>query len=214
MVFEGRHIFVRALQDFEKHQCTNTECKFQTHLDMGADVKISYIDVMDHTQVRRRKLQDTYFFTCQCQRCQGSQLSWRPLENTSEIPNIPNKTTIEDMMYSIRCQNCSQGFPIILGPTMENIGHCKKCYQKPSKEVLEKYQSIKIEVEEYLEKGQLPFGIPQKCVTYVLYFIVLLIQKIQKVKKLKPELLLGHPEHPLKPLVQYFPHHFPVHSRF
>ena len=88
VVFEGRHIFVRALQDFEQHQCSNSECRFQTHMDMGKDVKISYIDVMEHTQVRRRKLQDQYYFTCECPRCLGAQLCWRPIENNTKVLSV------------------------------------------------------------------------------------------------------------------------------
>ena len=171
VVFEGRHIYVRALQDVENHKCTQLECKFQTHLDMGTDVKISYIDVMEHTLIRKKKLLETYYFTCQCQRCLGLQLTWRP---TNSRPNwIPTKTelpkkqnpVIEDMMYSIRCQICSEGFPIVIGPTMESVDHCKKCSQKPTEEVLQNYLGIKKEVEDYLDKGKIPFGIPQKCVS-------------------------------------------------
>ena len=166
VVFEGRHIYVRALQDFENHSCTQLECKFQTHLDMGTEVKISYIDVMEHTLIRRKKLSDTYYFTCQCQRCLGFQLTWRPTKTKTELQQQkrPNPV-IEDMMYSIRCQICSEGFPIIIGPTMENIDQCKKCSQKPTEEVLQKYLGIKEEVEDHLDKGTIPFGIPQKCVS-------------------------------------------------
>ena len=39
---------------------------------------ISYIDLMEHTDIRRKKLRDQYFFECQCLRCQGKKLSWFP----------------------------------------------------------------------------------------------------------------------------------------
>ena len=162
VVFEGKHIFVRALQDFDNHKCSQPDCKFQTHLDMGAEVKISYIDVMDHTLMRRKKLLEQYYFTCQCQRCLGLQLTWRP---TQGIEMKLQNPMIEDMMYSIRCQVCPEGFPIVIGPTLESIQDCKKCLQKPSEEILQKYLTIKVEVEEYLEKGKIPFGVPQKCVS-------------------------------------------------
>ena len=75
VVFDGRNIVIRALIDFESHNCN--ECEYSgNYLDMGKNVHISYIDVMEHTAVRIRKLQEQYYFTCQCPRCQGLQITW------------------------------------------------------------------------------------------------------------------------------------------
>ena len=47
-------------------------------LDMAANVRISYLDVMDHTLVRQKKLKDQYYFLCQCNRCLRKQFNWKP----------------------------------------------------------------------------------------------------------------------------------------
>ena len=49
-------------------------------LDLAADVRISYLDVMDHTLVRQKKLMDQYYFLCQCDRCMRKQFSWKPIK--------------------------------------------------------------------------------------------------------------------------------------
>ena len=45
---------------------------------MAANVRISYLDVMDHTLVRQKKLKDQYYFLCQCNRCLRKQFNWKP----------------------------------------------------------------------------------------------------------------------------------------
>ena len=51
---------MRALVDIPKDD-------FQG-IDLAENVKISYIDVMEHTFVRQQKLMDQYYFLCQCNR--------------------------------------------------------------------------------------------------------------------------------------------------
>ena len=74
VVFDGRHIVIRSLKEFDSHDCG---CDFSgNYLDMGKEVQITYIDVMEHTSVRIKKLQEQYYFTCECPRCLGIQLTW------------------------------------------------------------------------------------------------------------------------------------------
>ena len=73
-------------------------------------------------------------------------------------------------MYSIRCQNCHEGFPIEVGPgsLMDELkpDQCQACHQKPSGNVLLKYLEVKCQVEETLEMPDIPEGVPQKLVMY------------------------------------------------
>ena len=72
VLFDGRNLVFRALKDFHSHHhgCDSEDCEYSgIYLDMGKEVTISYIDVMEHTSVRLKKLQNQYYFTCQCVRC-------------------------------------------------------------------------------------------------------------------------------------------------
>ena len=61
--FDGRNILIRALKDFNGHSC-DQHCQVKGSIDLANEVKISYIDVMEHTLVRQRKLEDQYYFKC------------------------------------------------------------------------------------------------------------------------------------------------------
>ena len=37
-------------------------------------IHISYIDVLNKTEVRRRELQNTYYFLCECERCKEPEI--------------------------------------------------------------------------------------------------------------------------------------------
>lgn len=83
-VFEGRNLIIRSLQDIPSHSnCATTisACPFSDSIDLGQQVSISYIDVMEHSLVRQKKLLEQYYFLCTCQRCSGLQLSWKPQED-------------------------------------------------------------------------------------------------------------------------------------
>ena len=71
VLFDGRNLIFRALKDFHSHHgCDVEDCEYSgIYLDMGKEVTIAYIDVMEHTSVRIKKLQNQYYFTCQCVRC-------------------------------------------------------------------------------------------------------------------------------------------------
>ena len=80
VIFEGRNIVIRALTDIPEHKCSRNDkkCELEGQLDMATNVRISYLDVMDHTLVRQKKLLDQYYFLCQCNRCLRKQFSWQP----------------------------------------------------------------------------------------------------------------------------------------
>lgn len=73
-------------------------------------------------------------------------------------------------MYSVRCQNCPEGFPIEVGPgsTLNDLNpdKCQSCSQKPSESELLNYLEVKSEVEENLELPDISQGVPQKLVLY------------------------------------------------
>ena len=75
---------------------------------------------------------------------------------------------LEDMMYSIRCQTCPEGFPLIVGPenTLDDltIQKCQKCSEKPCQEFLIEYLDVKKQVEEILGKSDIALGEPEHCV--------------------------------------------------
>lgn len=77
---------------------------------------------------------------------------------------------LESLMYSVRCQNCPEGFPIEVGPgsTLNDLNpdKCQSCSQKPSESELLNYLEVKSEVEENLELPDISQGVPQKLVLY------------------------------------------------
>ncbi len=159
VTFEGRNIVIRALTHIQSPS---------NKVDLAKHVKISYIDVMEHTKVRQRKLLDQYYFLCQCDRCHGKKLSWRHSTNImNDCPKPETDQNLEDFMYSLRCQNCDEGTPILLGPEASTEDHlipkCPKCEEKPSLDYFKQYLDIKTHVETVLNKTDIPFGEPKKC---------------------------------------------------
>ncbi|EGD80817.1 hypothetical protein PTSG_01403 [Salpingoeca rosetta] len=58
----------------------------------GEEVCISYIELMDTTPERREALQELYYFTCQCPRCERAL----PLHLPSSSPSAEKKTKADD----------------------------------------------------------------------------------------------------------------------
>lgn len=160
VVFEGRNIIIRSLADLQD---------VHGQLDLAQTVKISYIDVMEHTIVRQKKLMDQYYFLCQCDRCLGTQFSWLPKENIEQRIPDDQFQNLEDLMYSIRCPNCPEGSPLIVGPatTLQELQKdrrkCNKCLYEPEEKLLEDYLRVKEKVEEVLNKADILLGEPETC---------------------------------------------------
>lgn len=164
VVFEGRNIIIRSLADLHD---------VHGQLDLAKTVKISYIDVMEHTLVRQKKLMDQYYFLCQCDRCTGKQFTWLPKENQAMKSNheAVNSQNLEDLMYSIRCPKCPDGSPLVVGPgsTSEELQKgikCHKCLYEPEEALIEEYLDVKKKVEEVLNKADILIGEPESCMKY------------------------------------------------
>ena len=97
------------------------------------------------------------------------QISWKPGIAAAAVDDQQDLSKLEDMMYSIQCQSCQGGFPVIIGPGSElselNPQKCQQCLQRPSQKVLMDYLVIKNNVEATLEKNDLAQGEPESCVT-------------------------------------------------
>lgn len=108
-------------------------------------------------------------------RCLRKQFTWLPeSQENLEVNREEDLIKLEELMYSIRCQNCLEGFPVIVGPgsTLKELKaeNCDKCCQKPSEENLELYLEIKTEVEKILSKTDIYLGEPEECMRSVIFF--------------------------------------------
>ena len=87
----------------------------------------------------------------------------------ADIDSESKLHNLEDLMYSIRCQVCPEGFPVIVGPgsTVDELRPhiCKNCQNEPSKEVLINYLEVKENVEKVLTANPIELGEPKNCVT-------------------------------------------------
>ncbi|XP_059099232.1 uncharacterized protein LOC131893268 [Tigriopus californicus] len=149
--FLGRTIFVRTLVDMESPLKWN-------------EVRISYIDLMETSEMRQKKLLEQYQFHCDCPRCVSStrQLMFK---TEGSKPCLPKS---EALLYCMRCQHCS-GRPVYIGPpepdlSMASISNnnnnnhcpniCQNCEQPPSMEHLKKYYQIYEKVDHALERDE------------------------------------------------------------
>lgn len=77
--FQGTTLFIRTIEDLAS---TNDWSKvfyilptslvapvqFEIHF---SQIFISYVDLMDPTEIRRQELKKNYYFVCKCERCLG-----------------------------------------------------------------------------------------------------------------------------------------------
>lgn len=100
--FDGTTIQIRLLEDY-------------TNKDGEVDISkifISYIDLMDPTDVRRRQLSSQYYFDCNCQRCKDvDELN---LMNAGACPNVncDEPITMEGSgKLTEKCPSCETAIP-------------------------------------------------------------------------------------------------------
>lgn len=111
--FDGTTIYVRLLEDYPNNG--------SSELDISK-VFISYIDLMDPTDVRRGRLGSQYYFQCNCQRCEDEQELG--LMNAGACPNV----------------NCDE--PIAMKGTGDWIDKCPRCDHAIKHSVQEKFREI------------------------------------------------------------------------
>ena len=135
---------------------------------------ISYIDVGEDTEVRRRKLRKHYHFDCVCDRCVGIKLSWVISEPLNEklrdvllqenclVTAVMKNARGQDKEYltSIRCQHCS-GRPVHVSEHHEAV--CKTCKEKSDWSTVEEYHQIKAAVKKVLRLEQVPADSAPQC---------------------------------------------------
>ena len=75
---------------------------------------------------------------------------------------------MEDLMYSICCQNCSEECPIIVRPssTLEELDPrpCPRCGKVPTEDTLKMYLEIQQKVAENLDRFDIAQGEPENCI--------------------------------------------------
>ncbi|CAG2066497.1 unnamed protein product, partial [Timema podura] len=65
-VFQGTTIFIRALRDIPALDWDKVTLGYHSKT---MEIFISYIDLLNFPQERRKELQQTYYFLCECRRC-------------------------------------------------------------------------------------------------------------------------------------------------
>lgn len=60
----------RLVEGMPSFLLKSSELIFETHI-FFSQIFISYVDLMDPTEVRRQQLKDNYYFLCECARCLG-----------------------------------------------------------------------------------------------------------------------------------------------
>ncbi|XP_043526297.1 histone-lysine N-methyltransferase SMYD3 isoform X2 [Frieseomelitta varia] len=89
-IFEGITIIVKTIEDLPS-------------LDLS-QIKITYIDVIKTTKDRRTELQSSYYFWCNCEKCEGP-------EPMAEAAACPNKfCTYPCPSDADMCENCNTKF--------------------------------------------------------------------------------------------------------
>ena len=99
--------------------------KIPKESDLFGKIFISYIDLMEQTELRRKKLREQYFFQCLCLRCQGKKLSWfpgcgRPGDNNNNSiqdyePGVGGETQKYIYVYNVGTRtSCFMFSPIVL----------------------------------------------------------------------------------------------------
>ncbi len=83
----------------------------------------------------------------------------------------PNPAKAEDLLYSIRCQECT-GRPVYVGPPgdddlYEMTMACESCGLSPTAETMEEYKKVYAEVWRTLEgEHEVPVDAPEYCIRY------------------------------------------------
>lgn len=104
-VFKGREIIIRTISQIEAPE----------------DVRISYTDVLDSTEKRRKNLAKQYYFDCTCPRCQDEES--------------------DCFKSSLICQSCQ------IGSVPAISGLCSKCNTPIEPSILQEHSKIKAELK-------------------------------------------------------------------
>ncbi|XP_017887252.1 histone-lysine N-methyltransferase SMYD3 isoform X2 [Ceratina calcarata] len=89
--FEGTTIIVRTIEDLP---CLD-----------WSQIRISYIDTLKTTSDRRAELRSSYYFWCNCERCEKPE----PTEEAAACPS--GSCTYPCSLDSVVCENCNTKFP-------------------------------------------------------------------------------------------------------
>ncbi|XP_076289128.1 SET and MYND domain containing, class 3 isoform X2 [Lasioglossum baleicum] len=99
--FEGSTLLIRTIQDLP---CLD-----------WSQIRISYIDVLKLTKDRRAELQSSYYFWCNCKRCEQPEL-------TTGAAMCPNKSCMHPCSPAAgTCENCQTQFPEKFQETFDEI---------------------------------------------------------------------------------------------
>ncbi|XP_033321776.2 SET and MYND domain containing, class 3 isoform X1 [Megalopta genalis] len=99
--FEGSTIIIRTIQDLP---CLD-----------WSQIRLSYIDVLKTTEDRRTELQSSYYFWCNCKRCEEPELTTRAVMCSNKActhPCSPDEGI---------CENCGTVFPDKFKETFDEI---------------------------------------------------------------------------------------------
>ncbi|XP_017789318.1 PREDICTED: histone-lysine N-methyltransferase SMYD3 [Habropoda laboriosa] len=99
--FEGATIIIRTIEDLP---CLD-----------WSQIRISYIDILKTTKDRRAELQSSYYFWCNCKKCEEP-------EPMAEAAACPNKCCTHPCSPSADiCENCNTKFPEEFEETFEEV---------------------------------------------------------------------------------------------
>ena len=93
--FSGREIDVIAIKDVPIGNITK-------------NAFISYVNVMDDTQIRNENLQKDWYFTCKCHLCTNSEYKTEIYSYWHGYLNVPTYSRLEVMKRCIRCSRCGE----------------------------------------------------------------------------------------------------------
>lgn len=84
---------------------TENHLKYNTIITEHIQIRISYIDVIKTTKDRREELQSSYYFWCNCKKCEESE----PMVEAAACPN--KFCTYPCSLDADMCENCNTKFP-------------------------------------------------------------------------------------------------------
>ncbi|XP_077274028.1 SET and MYND domain containing, class 3 isoform X1 [Temnothorax americanus] len=119
-VFEGTTIVIRTLTDLPSLDWSQNLYKFYF-----AQVRISYIDLLNSNKDRREELHSSYYFWCDCERCKKEE----PMAEAAACPNL----------------SCDS-------PCSVEADKCEKCDTKISVEFKETFREVVDFTAHHLEK--------------------------------------------------------------
>lgn len=100
-IFEGTTIIIRTIKDLP---CLD-----------WSQIRISYIDILKTTRERREELLSSYYFWCNCEKCEEP-------EPMAEAAKCPNKfCTYPCSSDADICENCNTRFPEEFRETFEEV---------------------------------------------------------------------------------------------